>query len=340
VAVAGDLVLVGNTNHDSAKLEFGPGSVVVMSEATGDVLNTVPTSARNPQDLAVWGDRVLVLCTGATRFLPGETLNVALEDGALDELPLEGLDKAQAPWRSLPLPRAVGDDTVGGMLSVAVVAEGRYAFLGSGLSPVLYKVDLQAWELVRGPNNPLRLHDDVPGNDTVVLAPHPSGELLAASFNTGRLYRIDPFTDEQLGPPVKLAGTGDLEGPVDLVVMPGRVPDVFALLALANAVSAWDSAQPELAADARFAGTDAVGNALVGAWPHLFVVSSGANHIQRINVATGESTRPYVALPVGSNPFAMALSPEGAPRAWVTLLLWDGVAVVNLDTGLVERIVR
>lgn len=126
-----------------------------------------------------------------------------------------------------------------------------------------------------------------------------------------------------------LVAGGDLEGVIDLHVSPGTSPDVLWVSTIANALGAWelDAGAP----DPRAAATGVAANRVRVAGDHAYVVNSGENNIQRSPLSDlGAVDRPFAVLPVGSNPWDMAVAGE---LGFVSLFRANRVAVVDLKTG-------
>lgn len=326
IVAAGDLLVVANPDFRGGA--FGPGTVAVVDAGERRVVNRAPTSAPNPQFLAVTEAAVAVVCTGETRWDADAAVHTAVGPGAVDVFPRGSLRDAAGPALSIALPADPEDARRGGPGSIAVLPDGRTAYVGSGLAAVVAKVDLVDGVVLRGMDDPIVLREHE-RNDTVVLAWHPSGHVLAASFDLDLLYRIDPATDAVVGDPVDLGANGDLEGVVDLVVAPGGSPDVLWLMTIASAIGAWDLAGG--APDPRAGAAGVAANRIRVAGGHAYVVNSGENNLQRAPLGDlGAVARPFAALPVGSNPWDMAVVGD---VAFVTLFRANRVAVVDLGDG-------
>lgn len=332
VVGAGDLIVVANPDFRGEG--FGAGTVTVIDGTTRRVVNRAPTTAPNPQFLATTDTAVVVVCSGETLWDAGATVHAAVGPGGVDVFPRDGLRTATGPATHIALPVDPGDPRHGGPGSIAVLPDGHTAYIGSGLSAIVVKVDLASGEVLRGMADPIVLRDHE-RNDTVTLAWHPSGVVLAATFDTDLLFRIDPNTDTLVGDPVDLGANSDLEGVVDLTVAPGSSPDVLWVMTIASAVGAWDLAGG--AAQPRAATAGVAANRIRVGGGYAYVVNSGENNVQRSPLATlGDVARPFAALPVGSNPWDLAIVGD---VAYVTLFRANRVAVVDLATGaLLEEI--
>lgn len=332
VVAAGELVAVANP--DFRGTSFGEGSVTIVDVDARAAVNRIPTTRPNPQFLAITDDLLVVVDSGLTAWDAEAGVHTATGDGGLDLIPRDALRTATAPAAHIALPTDPSDRRRGGPGSIAVLPDGRTAYVGSGLAAVVVKVDLVDRTVLRGMDDPIivRAHER---NETVTLAWHPSGVVLVACFDTDELYRLDPTTDTIVGAPIALGATGDLEGVVDLVVSPGATPDVLWVSTIANALGAWDLAGG--AVNPRAATTGVAANRVRVAGEFAYVVNSGENNVQRSPLADlGAVARPFAALPVGSNPWDMAVVGE---LGFVTLFRANRLAVIDLRTGaLLEEI--
>lgn len=325
LVAVGDLVAVANV--DFRGTSFGDGSVTVIEAASQSVRNRIPTTLPNPQFLAVTPELLVVVSSGLTAWDAEAGVHTATGSGGVDVFHRATLRTATAPDVHIPLPADPGDPRRGGPGSIAVLPDGRTAYVASGLAAVIAKVDLEDGSVARGMDDPIivRSHER---NETLTLAWHPSGVVLVACFVSGELYRLDPATDT-VGAPVTLVAGGDLEGVIDLHVSPGTSPDVLWVSTIANALGAWelDAGAP----DPRAAATGVAANRVRVAGGHAYVVNSGENNLQRSPLSNlGAVDRPFAVLPVGSNPWDMAVAGE---LGFVSLFRANRVAVVDLKTG-------
>lgn len=337
---SGARVVVTNTAFIPADLSFGQGFVTTIDSNTSKLLKKIPTSSENPQYIASLGSEVLVVCTGQTRVDLETGHHTAFGPGAVDRFTELDLMNGTPASVSIPIPASTTNPMIGGPGSIAVTGDHTAAYIGSGLSATVFKVDLVDNVLVRGGDDPIVARNE-PGNDTIAVQWHPAGFILVASFNSNLIFRLDPHTDEWVGNPVPIGLTNDLEGPISIAVRQGESPDVFILLSVANSVTAWDFQQNESGVQAGVIPTGPVNNRIHSFGDSLWIINSGGNNLQRVRMPHFSSTLPYTSLPVGSAPWdaAFAGSTESA-IAYVTLNLHDGVALIDLHTGEVNEIIR
>ena len=329
LAVADDLVVVANSAFEGEA--FGDGSITVVDGVGMEAIATIPTSAKNPQFVTTTPELVVVTCTGETRYDAKTGVNTAVTAGAVDLFERDTLRTADAPLASIPLPVSKSDARHGGPGSLVVLPDGHTAYVGSGLSAVVFKVDLATREVLRGTDDPIVVREHAL-NDTVMLALHSSGRVLVSSFNGNAIYELDPASDTVTGAPVDVGLTADLEGVVDLLTRnDGGYPDVVFLKTIANAVGTWDTRSGQAGVKPAVATTGVACNRGVLDGGFLYIVNSGENNVQRVSLDDpNDSVRPFAPLPLASNPWDMAV---GGGRGYVTLFLSNRVAVVDLTTG-------
>jgi hypothetical protein len=323
-------ILVSDPQLDFSKnpVHYGPGRVHVISSTSREVINALTTSAKNPLHFAATQDHLLVVSEGPLAFVDGRHQSTAA--GAVDAFAIETLDSAtQASW-SIPLSEAPGNITV----------VGEHAYLGNAFSPRLYKLDLAQKSVLRGPDNPIEVHSET-GVDTTKPALLPDGRLAVLSCNTNALFFVDPTSDEVANVRVSLlnnpscAGKPEcLECPIDMAFRSDlQFPVLYVLKSLSNHVARVNLEDNSVIADWAVVGP--VANKL---WLHgdnLFVVNSGANNLQRIELLY-ESSKTVSVFPVGASPYEGVTANE---RHWVTLMMAGSVASTAVDDpGAIEII--
>ncbi|NUN13912.1 MAG: hypothetical protein HUU55_09805 [Myxococcales bacterium] len=332
-------MVVTNTQFIPSQLSFGQGFITVIDTKTTNFTNKVSTSAKNPQFITSLGSEVLVVCTGETHVDLATGHHTARGPGALDRFTEDDLFSGTHPSTSIPIPASAMNPIIGGPGSIAVTGDQTAAYIGSGLSATVFKVDLVNNSLVRGTDNPIVIRD-TSGNDTMAVHWHPDGFILAASFNSNLIFRLDPVTDELVGNPIDVGLTKDLEGPISIAVRPGESPDVFVLLSVANSVTALDLRQDEPGVHAGIVATGPVNNRIYSFGDSLWIVNSGGNNLQRVHIPGYGSTLPFAIFPVGSAPWdATFVHSDGHSLAYVTLNLHNGVAILDLKTGEIKEII-
>jgi len=322
-----DWVVVSNTAFRPETLEFGEGSITVISRDTRKVVHQIPVSAPNPQKLLVVGDSLYVLSSGQTRFEQDTWLNVALSPGALDRFPLASLGDATGPEESLPLPLSDADPRQGGFGSMAASLDGQVLAMACGLKALVWTVDLTTFSWLQGPDDPLipYEHDN---NDTMTVSVDSQGTFRVVSFNRDQVFALEPHQENwDPGEGMSMGISTDMEGLLQSLELPNG--DHLGLLTIANGLFQ-HSDQKDKGELVAVVGPIANHMALWG--KEVFVVNSGVNNLVKFHWETGEMTDPFTIFPVGSNPWEMAINPEGTIGV-VTLNHANQLAWVHLESG-------
>ena len=333
VVFTSEWVVVTNTAYRPVTLDFGSGSITLISRADRQVTRQIPVSAPNPQKVLVVGDALYVLCTGQTRFDQESWLNIAQGPGALDRFDLENLADATGPTDSLTLPVGENDPREGGFGSMVATEDGKTLVIASGLKALLWAVDLETMTWKRGPDNPLIPYEHE-YNDTLTVSSGDSKEILVSSFNKDRVHALDTDTlTWSSDPPVNMGENEDLEGLLQTLFLPDG--SLLGLLTIANGLY---QTSPDRSTGNVTATVGPIANHMAVQDNTAFVVNSGVNNLVRVQLDTGTVDAPFSVFPVGSNPWEIALEPEGG-LAVVTLNQTHQIAWINLETGELLEII-
>ncbi len=333
VAASERYVLVASSGfgYEGGKPGYGPGAVTLFDRRTRAAVARIPTSAQNPQQIAVRGERAYVVCSGAVS-LDAAGLATAQSDGALDVIDLAASPPARIA--SLPLPRSSADPRIGNYGGIALSADGKLAFLGSGTRGDLFSVELDPLRLRRGPERPIALFATKPAENGLTTPRMRGGELHALSFASDELCVSDDLAGDLERRRCGSVGVSGelLEGALDLAPLEGG--GLLVLMSVANALYRVEAASSPFALDASFAKTGLGANRVLVHKGFAYVVNSVSNNLQRIELATRESREPFAVLPLKSNPYDAVITeePEG-DLAWVSLFGSHQLAVISLATG-------
>ncbi len=314
VAVSQGLAFVANPDvgYSGQTLVFGPGFVTVVRLADGSIVERVPVAARNPQVVAAAGDRVVVLCSGATAF-DGTTVRPA-GDGSVVVLDAVRAAAGQPSLvREIPVPASLEHPLVGYPSSLALSADGSRAWLGSGTAPALFLVDLDAGTVLRGAANPVAL-GNLDAQDTIVVRPGPVGSLLVGRFETNEVAVLDASTGASSPAypvPFPIGAGSGAAGVQDLALRSGGTPDAWVLLGLASSISSIDTALGPAGVRNGFATTGLYPNRMILDGDRLLVVNSGDNNVTAYDAGTGDSLGRVAVFPPGTNPYDIAVYKDG-----------------------------
>lgn len=343
VAVAGGYAFVANAAYrfdDNGAIVFDDGFVTVVRLNDFRVANRIPTAAKNPQVVVASGGRVVVLCSGESTWDPAAGVIRPVSDGAIEVLDVAGAETATAATHVIPLPIAGSGSLVGYPSSLAVTPDGRYAYAGSGTTAAVFKVDLQAGQVLRGSDNPISSLGDLSVQDTLAVENGPPGVLFAGSFNRDLVFALDTGSDAPAAAPfqqIDAGTTADMDGVLDLAYRPQGTPDLFVLLGMANAVQSATTLQGQASVQT-LATTGLYPNRIALWGGTLLVLNSGDNNVTAVDIATHQDLGAVAVFPTGANPYDMAVAEWGGrPMLYVTGLVSNALYEVDLQEKRVTR---
>ena len=207
-----DYLIVANTEFTFPAPTTRFGSVLVLSRTDSPaLLNRLETGWSNPQYLALAGDTLIAVSSGATDYDVDTGLVTPTSPGGVDFFSLATIEQAMGADLSAEIPVA---GLVGNPALPAVIRDTIY--LGSGTAPVLFAMGLDG-TLHRGSSDPITLFDAQGGNALIAPYAGPLGSLVVLDFNNDQLLVVDPGCNEVIGDPVPLGTNGELlEGPLSL----------------------------------------------------------------------------------------------------------------------------
>lgn len=329
--VDGALVVANTGYRHGGPDAWAPGSLTVIDPSTGAVINRLATSQRNPQALRRRGETLYVVDTGPLD-LGGDTPRAG-GVGAIDVFPVAALAHAAGPAISHRLPPHPDDPRLGAPIDLAV-RDARLV-ITSAVADIVWIFDAARGAWSRGPADPLPLGED--GQISLGLgAVRPwSGGFAVVDFNADRLHLLDP-AGAPTGCAIEVGEHGDIFEGAGAPVIDGDT--LYVLLVHAGRIRAVDLAALAADCDAPVRtvaeGLGTVPNDLALHGERLFVVDSGDNAVRAYDRATGRRTDEWL-LPVGSNPFSVALDGR-----WMAVSGWasHGVDLIDLESGETRRI--
>ena len=345
IAVHHRYIVVANAafEFEGARVAYETGFISLIDRRTRAVVSRIPTSQKNPQHVTVVGDVAYVLNGGSLDIVDG--LGQATSSGGLDMIDLSSMTPPTSVSVNIELPLSASDVRIGSYGSFAVRRDGKRALIGSGTRADLFLVDLEQRRLLRGPDNPIVLFETPAGeNGLTIVRPLDADRVALLSFNNDVLCLSSDWDGEFEERHCAGVGIDDelLEGPIDVVSIPGTTaPKQFlVLMTIANSLYSVEYADDRINTRGAWIASGLATNRVIVDQRYAYVVNSLSNNIQRVSVDEGENVMPFSTLPVGSNPYDIAVSNEPEGRvAWVTLLASHEVAVVRLDDGtVVQRI--
>jgi len=344
VAVGERWVLVTNTafHYERGQPAYGAPFVTVIERATRRVVGTVALTARNPQHLTIVGDTAYVVSSGVVRLDRQQGLATVVEGGGIDVLDLAGPTPPRSVAAHIPLGLSPDDARIGAYGALAVSPDGRLGYLGSGTRADLFVVDLAARRVLRGPERPIVVAEVPAGDNGLTVARRLGDRLALLDFNHDALCLSGAWDAALSDRACRSVGSEAslIEGPIDVAAADAEGHTLLLAMTLANAVYRVEAPPGAPLAATRLVGTGLANNRVVVHHGYAYVVNSLSNNLQRIDLRAGRSQQPFAVLPVGSNPYDLAISdePEG-PRGWVTLFGQHELALIDLrDGSVVERL--
>ena len=237
VLVTEDYLLVTNINYGTGRLE--EGSLTVFDRKDLSFINNIPSTQKNPQFMTIYNDRLYLVNSGVT-FNPTTYDPEVQGDSGIDIFILETLGTASAPDNNIVIPKLDSDLMLGAPGEVVVSADKKFGYMGSGLSPILFKIDLEAETLINGPENPIVLFDG--GGESHLVSPYilPDGMALVLAFNNDEMIIVDTLCDEVLGSVSLGTNSEMLEGPFRMAIVPDS-PITYILQSASSEVLSFDS---------------------------------------------------------------------------------------------------
>ncbi|MBK8481899.1 MAG: hypothetical protein IPL40_12080 [Proteobacteria bacterium] len=344
VAVAGRWVLVANTgfHYERGEPAYGAPFLTVIDRATRRVVGTVPLTGRNPQHVTVVGDMAYVVSSGVVQLDRQRGLATVVEGGGIELLELGGSTPPRAVAAYIPLGLSPDDARIGAYGALAVSPDGRLGYLGSGTRADVFVVDLAARRVLRGPERPIIVAEVPSGENGLTVTRRVGDRLAVIDFNDDALCLSEAWDAALADRNCQGVGTEAslLEGPIDVAAADAAGHTLLLAMTLANAVYRVQWPAGTAPSATVLAGTGLANNRVVVHDGYGYVVNSLSNNLQRIDLRDGRSSQPFTVLPVGSNPYDLAISEEPAgPRAWVTLFATNELALIDLRDGqVIERL--
>lgn len=235
VTVTSKYIYVTNVNYLGSSQGYGPGSITILDRKTREVLGNLPTAHKNPQYITQFetidGPRIAISNGGALRF--GKNGVFMESEGSL-----ELWSEQEDPLKPMIDVYAIGqleNPTTGAPGRAQITSDGRSVYAVSGISPAIFKLDLEEKRWVNAAKNPHKLYD-FGGNATHSAVMAANDLLYITSFNHDALYIFDTACDEKLMGPVDLGTTGNmLEGPQSIALdSQSEFTDVYFLMSISN----------------------------------------------------------------------------------------------------------
>lgn len=207
-------LFIANTEFifGSAATEFG-SLAIFTREDTPQLVSVIPTTQPNPQYLLLDGTTLYVVNSGRLSYDPDTFVATPVGDGGVDVFDVTNPDAVTAPTQNFVLPAngSVGNPGVPAL-------SGSHLYIGSGVAPVLFKLDLGAGTVVNGTDNPIPVFTTEAANSLTAPFTGPGNVLYVLDFNNDGLFLFDPSCDAPISERINIGTNAELaEGPLTLL---------------------------------------------------------------------------------------------------------------------------
>jgi hypothetical protein len=342
IAASSVYLLVANGNYTVNTTDwtttYDEGFVTLMDRKNMKVLKTIKTSWKNPSMIYEAGNYFIVIESGGIKWDNAAKLMIPETDGGIELFPVAQIEKDSAPATKIQIKLSEKNKLAGAPNGIAILPDGKTAYIGSGTAGVLFKVDLQSGKVLRGSDNPIELVSGNKNNSTFPVYHAGLKLVLVASGNTDQIFAVET-TQDFINPPAMPApltvgkDTYTPEMPWFLAIRTdGKYPDLFVLLTAGNAVNSVDTRYNQV--NNNYAVTGVAPNRMYIFDKNLFIVNSVSSNIQVVDLDTNATKNPYVAIPENYNPYDMTIYPDtNTLYGYVTNLMDDSVSKINLTKG-------
>lgn len=231
LAFDGQRIWVTDINFLNPSEGFGTGRIALFSE-DGAHLQTVELDVENVQfaraETLDQTDYMFAVATGAIEFIDGEPAVTSASrvyrwpaDAELDEL-----NSPEVASLEVPQPARVA-----GLGQMHRKPGSNLAYIASGVAPLVYVLNLETMEWVRGLENPIEVYQT--SNEALHHGGFDErGIFYLTAFNQDALYLVDTRCDAVLAGPIDLGQNADLlEGPHGIIA---RDSSAYFVMGLSN----------------------------------------------------------------------------------------------------------
>jgi len=250
VAISNGKVYVTNSNLDSFFEPQGNGFITVINAETNQVVRRIDTTGQGTGSITATNGRLYVVnggdpdfdsATGEFFCDPGSIQSIDVIDSQIDNV----VD-------SIPIPISNQNPFACNPNRLEPTLDGRFGYLGSGLTGVLFKVDLQNNTLIRGADNPIVITSTDGLDATFDVEIRDDGLAFIALFNSDRIAVMDT-SDDSVNPfpfiaPLPAGLRADnpdsefFDGIQDIAIREdGGFPDVFFITGISEQLGSIDT---------------------------------------------------------------------------------------------------
>lgn len=247
-------VYVANQNLDDFFVPIDNGFITVIDSETNEIETIIDATGQGTsgtgKGIRVINDMVYVVNSGNVLF-DFDTGDFICDTSSPPSLDI--IDPVTDTLEdSIDLPLSNNKPFVCSPESIASTPDNNFAYIGSQVSGVLFKIDLNSNILLRGANNPIIITSTDGLDATFDIEINEKGYGFIAMFNTDRVFTIDTETD-LINPfpflaefPVGLRGDNPgsdfFDGPQDMVITNNEIsPNIFFITGLSSLLGSIDT---------------------------------------------------------------------------------------------------
>ena len=198
IAIANGKVYVANQNLDTDFSPLGNGYITVINTANNQVIKTIETTGEGTSGtstgLRLINDKLYVINSGNVLFDFGTG---EFKCDTSSPVTIDIINTVSDTIEdSIDFPLSEANPFVCAPDSIVPDPYNKFAYFGSQLAGVLFKIDLESNTLLRGAANPIIITNTDELDQTSDIAFNSSGYGFIALFNTDRIIAFDPEIDD------------------------------------------------------------------------------------------------------------------------------------------------
>jgi len=255
VVITNDKVYVANQNIDNLTFTpIGNGFITVINPESNEIETIIEATGEGTsgtsKGITLINDKVYVVNSGNVLF-DFETFEFTCDASSPTSIDIINTD-TDTIEDSIDLPLSEINPFVCSPESIASTPDNQYAYIGSQIAGVLFKIDLDTNTLLRGTDNPIII-TGVDGLDaTFDIKFNANGYGFIAMFNSDRVFAFDPKIDD-INPfpflgefPVGLRGDNPdsdfFDGPQALAINDNNnTPDLYFITGISEQLGSIDT---------------------------------------------------------------------------------------------------
>ncbi len=199
VVITNDKVYVANQNIDNMTFTpIGNGFITVINPESNEIETIIDATGEGTsgtgKGITLINDKVYVVNSGNVLF-DFETFEFTCDTNSPTSIDIINTD-TDTIEDSIDLPLSDINPFVCSPESIASTPDNNFAYIGSQISGVLFKIDINSNILLRGANNPIIITSTDGLDATFDIKFNEIGYGFVAMFNTDRIFAFDPKIDD------------------------------------------------------------------------------------------------------------------------------------------------